>query len=314
MWPAQRLPSVKLFTAADGSVAPFFRRTSADEPGTWRRVAPDGPQRAGVHCGACITTIETALWERSEVERTRVNLSTRRVSIVWKEEVAGKRSDPGELVRALSERGYETHIFTPGEGEGDAVLKQLIRAVAVSGFAAANIMLLSVSVWSGADAATRDLFHWVSAMIAGPTLIYAATSSISPPGMRSATGGRTWTCRSHLPSLSPMPCRDDRPWGACLVRRDRDPSVLPAHRPDARLYDARPRTIRGLARLSSRGATVLHADGSPEYRAVGEIEPGERLMIAAGEGIPSTAAWYRHQRPGPLGRQLRERADFGQLG
>lgn len=49
----------------------------------------------------------------------------------------------------------------------------MIRAVAVSGFAAANIMLLSVSVWSGADAATRDLFHWVSAMIAGPTLIYA---------------------------------------------------------------------------------------------------------------------------------------------
>ncbi|TWA45965.1 hypothetical protein FB008_1252 [Sinorhizobium medicae] len=107
------------------------------------------------------------MWERSEVERTRVNLSTRRVSIVWKEEVAGKRSDPGELVRAISERGYETHIFTPGEGEGHAVLKQLIRAVAVSGFAAANIMLPSVSVWSGADAATRDLFHWVSAMIAG---------------------------------------------------------------------------------------------------------------------------------------------------
>ncbi|WP_431068031.1 cation transporter [Sinorhizobium meliloti] len=36
----------------------------------------------GVHCGACITTIETALRERSEVERARVNLSTRRVSIV----------------------------------------------------------------------------------------------------------------------------------------------------------------------------------------------------------------------------------------
>lgn len=44
--------------------------------------------------------------------------------------------------------------------------------------------------------------------------------------------------------------------------------------------------ISGLARLSPRGATVLHADGSPEYRAVSEIEPGERLMIAAGERIP----------------------------
>ncbi|MGO7733830.1 hypothetical protein ACC704_38470, partial [Rhizobium johnstonii] len=33
--------------------------------------------------------------------------------------------------------------------------------------------LLSVSVWSGADAATRDMFHWISAMIAAPALVYA---------------------------------------------------------------------------------------------------------------------------------------------
>lgn len=37
-----------------------------------------------------------------------------------------------------------------------------------------NVMLLSVAVWSGASDATRDLFHWISAAIALPTIVFAA--------------------------------------------------------------------------------------------------------------------------------------------
>ena len=46
-----------------------------------------------------------------------------------------------------------------------------------SGFAAANVMLLSVSIWAGLGEgmgpATRDLFHWISALIALPAVAYA---------------------------------------------------------------------------------------------------------------------------------------------
>ena len=78
-----------------------------------------------------------------------------------------------EIAAAIRATGYDTHLFSLAAEGDDRLRNQLIRAVAVAGFAATNIMLLSVSVWSGAEAATRDLFHWISAFIAGPTLIYS---------------------------------------------------------------------------------------------------------------------------------------------
>ncbi|OHV77869.1 cation-translocating P-type ATPase [Ensifer sp. LCM 4579] len=245
----------------------------------------------GVHCGACITTIEGALRAKPGVERARVNLSSRRVSIVWKEEVAGKRTDPSEFARAIRDRGYEAHLFAVGEEEGDAVLKQLIRAVAVAGFAATNIMLLSVSVWSGADAATRDLFHWISAMIAAPALVYAGRFFYQS-AWNALRHGRTnmdvpialAVTLSYGMSLHETIGHGEHAWFDAsvtllfflLIGRTLD------HMMRGRARSA----ISGLARLSPRGATVVNADGSREYRPVEEIRPGERLMIAAGERIP----------------------------
>src|SRR3546814_12261450 len=53
-----------------------------------------------------------------------------------------------------------------------------------------NIMLLSVSVWSGASGATRDLFHWLSAAIALPTVAYAGLAFFRS-AWRAVRHGRT---------------------------------------------------------------------------------------------------------------------------
>ena len=44
--------------------------------------------------------------------------------------------------------------------------------------------------------------------------------------------------------------------------------------------------VAGLARLAPRGATVVDADGQRRYAPVAEIEPGESILVAAGDRIP----------------------------
>src|SRR5690606_18241300 len=122
----------------------------------------------GIHCGGCIQKIERALAALPGVEHARVNLSTRRVAVRWRD-----GDQPPPVVAALAALGYQAHPLDRSAQEDDRTLAALVRALAVAGFATGNIMLLSVSVWSGAEPATRDLFHWISALIALPTLAYS---------------------------------------------------------------------------------------------------------------------------------------------
>src|SRR5207249_2572658 len=123
-----------------------------------------------VYCAACINTIETALTALPQVNTARVNLSKRRVKVTFTPEL-GPLSEVEDTIRAS---GYRCHALDPSADAGaDPALGDLVRAMAVAGFAAMNIMLFSVSVWAGADASTRDLFHWISAAIALPAIAYA---------------------------------------------------------------------------------------------------------------------------------------------
>ena len=97
-----------------------------------------------------------------------MNLSTRRVSIRWR---ASAEVPP--FISTLGGLGYPAHLYDTAADNKDDAVGRLVRALAVAGFAASNIMLLSVSVWSGADATTRDVFHWLSAIIAFGALAYS---------------------------------------------------------------------------------------------------------------------------------------------
>ena len=142
-------------------------------------------------CGGCIRKIEASVKALPGIVEARLNFANRRLAVDWREGEA----DPAHVIDTLERIGYRAHPFRPERAELEEARHAsfLMRCLAVAGFAAMNIMLLSVSVWSGnvtdMTPETRDFFHWFSALIALPAAAYAGQ-----PFFRSAAaalrGGR----------------------------------------------------------------------------------------------------------------------------
>jgi len=121
---------------------------------------------------ACITAVERALHAFPGVKTARVNLTLKRVMVEVDPPVTA-----ADLEHLLGGIGYEAHELdaaTLAATETDRAGRDLLMRVAVAGFAMMNVMLLSVSVWSGATDATRDMFHWISAAITFPAIAFCA--------------------------------------------------------------------------------------------------------------------------------------------
>ncbi len=126
-----------------------------------------------IHCVACIRTVEAALNARSDVKSVRVNLTLKRAYVTpAKADVSAQ-----DLCVELERAGFAAHVLDAhslGQSGSSQEGQRLLARLAIAGFAAMNVMLLSVAVWSGASDSTRDLFHWVSAVITLPAIVYVA--------------------------------------------------------------------------------------------------------------------------------------------
>ena len=131
----------------------------------------------GLHCPKCIREIEGKLGTNDNIKSARVNLSTQRLAVQWQDNIEESLERSEEIIEALDGIGFKAFPFktTNAQKEGDKVGNALLKAMAVAGFAAANVMLLSVAVWDGSEMneSTRSLMHWVSAMIVLPAAAYS---------------------------------------------------------------------------------------------------------------------------------------------
>lgn len=123
----------------------------------------------GMRCAGCIAKLENGLIANRGIASARVNFGAKRVAVAHVPELTLP-----QLLSTFADAGFEAQPISEAVDQPEQVEAQkLLKAMAVAGFAMMNIMLLSVSVWSGAEGVTRDLFHWLSALIALPTLYYS---------------------------------------------------------------------------------------------------------------------------------------------
>jgi Cu2+-exporting ATPase len=246
----------------------------------------------GMHCGACMTTIEGALMACPGVVRARANLTARRVTAEFDPLVSSTQA----LVQAIGRVGYTAaEILDARTGVDAARADDLLRRLGVAGFAAANIMLLSVSVWAGAssdmEASAQSLFHWLSALIALPATAFAAE-----PFFRSAASAlRVRRLNMDVPislgiTLATAMSLYQTSRGSEQVYFDAA-IMLTFFLLVGRYLDEAVRVhARGAAEnllgLKALSAHVLNDDGTVRTVAARNLVPGMRVLVAAGEYIP----------------------------
>ncbi|MCR9071961.1 MAG: heavy metal translocating P-type ATPase [Alphaproteobacteria bacterium] len=239
------------------------------------------------HCAGCIAAIEKAVGGVEGVEDARVNLAGRFVTVKWPREAV----DPEAVFAALDRAGYRSGLMDMAETGPDPVLRRLFIALAVAGFAAGNVMLLSVSVWSGADAATRDLFHWISAGIAVPAVAVAGRPFFAPALHALKAGRLNMDVPISLAVILAVALSlHETLTGGTHAYFDASVTLLffllIGRTLDHVMRSRAGAALRTLDRTTPRGAVVVAEDGSHTWTPIGDIVPGMTVFVASGDRVP----------------------------
>jgi len=239
----------------------------------------------GMHCAGCMAKVERGLVAVPGVSGARVNLTARQVAV---------RHEPGmgplALIEALGAIGFPAQPRNDDIAPPPSAARPLLAPLAVAGFAAMNVMLLSVSIWSGATGATRELFHWLSALIGVPAILYAGRVFFAS----------AWSVLKHGRTNMDVPISIGVLLATTLSLYETFTGgadawfdgtlmlllfLLAGRTLDAAMRDKARAGVDALLRQAAPGALVVGKNGTVEWIAARDLVPGLVMRVAAGERL-----------------------------
>ncbi len=278
----QTLPSPTDVTPHDGTASPGTSQV--------KQVGAADCMVEKAHCGGCLRKIEREVGALPGVVSVRFNLTTRRLAVAHD----GRPGMAEKVSARLGALGFPARAYDPAAlGAQDAdVEKGLLRALTVAGFAAANVMLLSVSVWAGSDMgeATRALLHWFSALIVLPAVVYAGRPFFKS-ALQAVARGRTnmdvpialaITLASAMSLFETMRGGEHVYFESAVMLLF---FLLLGRYLDRRARGKARHAAESLLSLDHSAITVIRHDGGLETIASKDAEIGMVTLVTAGERI-----------------------------
>lgn len=247
----------------------------------------------GADCAACLGEIERAMCAMPGVRDARVNVSDRRLTL----SLEATHADPDQLIARLARMGHPARPFDPGlqRQRASAELRRLLTSLAVAAFAAMNVMLLSVAIWSGnvtdITPETRDFFHAISAVIALPAIAVAGRPFFANALRGLRGGGMTMDIPISVGVIlatgyslfNTMTHAREAYFDSALmllffllIGRVLDEVMRRKTSGEAEL----------LATLRADTAVRMEADGSLAQVPVSAVKPGDLLFVRPGDHVP----------------------------
>lgn len=126
----------------------------------------------GIHCAACAWLIEHAVNNTDGSVAVEVNLAKRSLKVIWDD----SRIQLSDIIKTLARIGYAATPYTPRKAEESAkrLQRQALFRLGLAGFAAMNMMWISIALWTGAAGGEyRDFFRYVELGLAIPVFLYS---------------------------------------------------------------------------------------------------------------------------------------------
>jgi len=247
-----------------------------------------------VHCAACAWLIKRFVGELEGVAEIEVDIGDGRARLHFDP----ARAPLSEVAGRLAALGYRPHLDAPDAGEqrDRGERRRLLKAIVVAGLGMMQVMSYALAGYIGAfqdiDPTSERFFQLISMIVAVPVALYSGRifyQSAWRTLKQRRMGMDVPVAAAMLLALSASVVITFLDGGeayfdsvvmfifflllgryAVLVTRQRAGSVHSA-----------------LARSLPAAARRLGPDGKPEPVALVELEPGDRVLVGAGETVPA---------------------------